>query len=250
MSNRIKNTLASLRDRFKGAFLFETYNPVPGAQALVADGVIDGNEIRDPRFQEFFASLDRIVDQGYSGAIEALRVLGDAGSKPAMQFRRTHGAVIMGNQYFQAKAFVPSVIEHTLAYSNGSNDVFRLIAIYTEGLGDNRSDCEGMAEAVRYLTNLPKGDLGVSMLRSRLSMEAIPQDELCRVWAENPELQHLLRGDLGMYRARVLALHEMNRDAYRTYVDAMGNQPSPRINRDEWYSAMFVRRATADNTHS
>lgn len=222
----------------------QPYDVVAAAEQLVADGVINGKEKFDPRFEQFFISLDRFNNSGYAEAITALNVLDQAGCKPAADFRRGKGAEIMGYQHFQGKDYVPYVVEHALSYLHGNDGVFRHMARYAESKREG-IDYRGTRGALEYLTRLPGGHSGAIKLVDTLMEAGIPPDNTARAWAENPEIPHILRGDLRMFRARYLAENDQRQAAYEHYTNAVHEGLSERVDRDAWYRDMFAPTAEA-----
>ncbi|MGB4107409.1 MAG: hypothetical protein WBK55_06400 [Alphaproteobacteria bacterium] len=224
----LKNFLG-LTDRLAGLFARKAQTGgsalVEEARELVARGEVNsfatGNH---ERLNQFFNKLPETAYGTYKEAIRALRVLSNAGCTPALQYRHTIGAERMGDEFFEGKDYRAYVVEHSVAYINGRNDVLRYMAGYCEGKFTGEEDKVGVLEAVDFIKNMRADYLRGS--------------ELNIVCGEYPEIRVVLRGDLMVYRAANTSDRKL---AYTYLQEAREHGVSPKINMDQAFKTIMGR---------
>jgi hypothetical protein len=208
------------------------YNPIAEAQALVDSGAINGHEDQDPRFKkllDWFAQNYMSVPT--NDMMVAVQTLIDARSQHARIYRNSVGAVLFGDALFQDGRHTSSIIEHGLAYLNGYKPGLIQIANYAEGHLNSR-DAAGIRESVTELNAIEPGVPLYTSYDSDLTSNA---------WNENPEIAQILRGDLAMYRALILAEDGRRGEAYARYSEAMSAGVSSRMDTAACYKKMFIQ---------
>lgn len=174
------------------------------ARAMVTGGLLTMPSFaRKKALVEFYEKLNGTRGD-YQHAIRALRVLSDAGCKEAHDYRCKVGTGRMGNQFFESRDYIPYVIEHSVAYINGRDDVLAAIAFYCENEAANARERNGVLGAVNFLKDMigegeRRGDTPDWFRSLHFSHGTI--DELRRLWNEHPDIVKILRGDLMVFRA-------------------------------------------------
>lgn len=241
--NSLRKMVSNGVHRLRHAFHVQPpVSPLEIARQLLNDGIIDGHEADHPRFQEFLASLNHLPFGRYESAIAALRFLADAGSGAALDHRNGEAAMHMGDHFFHANLYVPSVIEHAVAYAHGYEGVFETLAKEIE-VGTVPCDRFGFYQATEYLKQLgrpePRSERHLADGLQGYGMPLPHLLETLRLWKENPDISQLLSGDLEMYKAAVCSLNGDRKGAWDRYQDAVFAGVSSRIDVDLWRRRMF-----------
>jgi hypothetical protein len=230
---------------------FSHPDPMAMAHDLIKGGLIvdaSGREADDPRFKAFIHALERFARRyDFAEGILALDMMADQGSAAALDFRQKRGAKLMGYTYLHQSEYIPYVIEYGLSYMKGDEGCFQEIAKYAEQRKHSH-EAEGVAHAINYLISLPAGPEGEYKLFCLIRDTVLNKAKYatgCQ-WEENPEIAQLLRGDLNMYRAYVLAHTGRRQEAYERYSAGLEAGLSPRIERDKYFNSIFSQK----NAHS
>lgn len=179
---------------------------------------------KNEKLNRFFNKLSDTPYGAYGEVIRALRVLSDAGCAPALKYRHTVAAERMGYECFEGNAYLSYVIEHSVAYINGNNGVFRHMADYCEGKTIGAAEKAELLKTIDSIRNMEPG--------------YFHQRELNILRDEHPEIPVVLGGDLLVYRAANTADRKL---AYAYLSEARENGVSARINMDQAFNTIMAR---------
>lgn len=188
--------------------------------------------------QPFFDRLEATPHGSYSEAVQALRVLAEAGFVTALWYRHMVASVKMGKAFLDNKSYIPYVIEHCVAYINVSKvnsnqKVLEQMAQFCENAAIPAG--KEIAAAVDFLKDVDGRQDWFASLSSPPPFSWMAS-ELRRVWSEHPQIPDILRGDLMVYRAAKAPNYARARVCYQ---EALQNGVSARIDADQAFKEIF-----------